>query len=178
MSNNHVLARSNDAALGEDIMHTVSSYCSSTAYVAGNLTDCVPIDFSGNPNTVDAAIAEITPDVASDGSIMDIGILTPAPAVPALQMGVKKSGRTTGLTKSKIGSINVNVNVNYGGGNIAYFTDQLLINGGKFSAGGDSGSLIVTNTDNCPQPVGLLFAGGSYGTIANPISDVLNLKLA
>jgi hypothetical protein len=52
------------------------------------------------------------------------------------------------------------------------YTNQFVINSSTFSAGGDSGSLIVTN-DSCHQPVGLLFAGSSTTTIANPIGEVL-----
>lgn len=44
---------------------------------------------------------------------------------------------------------------------------------GKFSRGGDSGSLIVTQNEN-KNPVGLLFAGGGRWTIANPIGLVLD----
>jgi hypothetical protein len=44
---------------------------------------------------------------------------------------------------------------------------------GLASAGGDSGSLILTNT-SCAHPVALLFAGSSSTTIGNPIGDVLN----
>ena len=48
-----------------------------------------------------------------------------------------------------------------------------MIGGGStFSAGGDSGSLIVTNNGS-HNPVGLLFAGSSTTTIANPIGQVL-----
>ena len=52
------------------------------------------------------------------------------------------------------------------------FTGQLVINSSTFSAGGDSGSLIVTNNAG-HNPVGLLFAGSSTTTIANPIGTVL-----
>lgn len=59
---------------------------------------------------------------------------------------------------------------------VARFVDQILIGGGGFSAGGDSGSLIVLNAKgaNARQPVGLLFAGGSGFTVANPIDAVLD----
>ena len=46
----------------------------------------------------------------------------------------------------------------------------MAVNSPSFSAGGDSGSLIVTQS--AAQPVGLLFAGSSTTTIANPIGDV------
>ena len=52
------------------------------------------------------------------------------------------------------------------------YTNQVLINSSSFSAGGDSGSLIVSNDGNF-NPVALLFAGSSSTTIANPIGEVL-----
>jgi predicted phage tail protein len=51
--------------------------------------------------------------------------------------------------------------------------DQIGISPGTFSAGGDSGSLIVTDDEN-NNPVGLLFAGSSTLTIANKIDLVLD----
>src|SRR5207249_242121 len=55
----------------------------------------------------------------------------------------------------------------------ARFVDQLVIEPGTFSGGGDSGSLIVTDDGN-KNPVALLFAGSSTQTIANRIDLVLN----
>jgi hypothetical protein len=96
-------------------------------------------------------------------------------------MGVKvaKSGRTTGLTCSAVVATNVSTSVQYstncdGTGtifNITY-TNQVDVTSGDFSSGGDSGSLIVTQSD--ATPVALLFAGSSSDTVGNPISDVLN----
>jgi hypothetical protein len=56
---------------------------------------------------------------------------------------------------------------------LARFVDQIAITDGTFSAGGDSGSLIVT-ADDKKNPVGLLFAGSDMHTIANPIGLVLD----
>lgn len=53
------------------------------------------------------------------------------------------------------------------------YTNQVVVSGSGFSAGGDSGSLIVTN-DREHHPVGLLFAGSSTVTVANPIDEVLS----
>src|SRR6185503_10546224 len=53
------------------------------------------------------------------------------------------------------------------------YTNQVVINSSTFSAGGDSGSLIVTN-NSCHQPVALLFAGSATTTIGNPIGEVLS----
>ena len=94
-------------------------------------------------------------------------------------LSVAKSGRTTGFTTGSITSINTSVSVQYtascgGGGKktTVTFTNQIVITPGTFSAGGDSGSLIVTNNAS-HNPVGLLFAGSSSATIANPIGQVL-----
>ena len=85
---------------------------------------------------------------------------------------VHKLGRTTGHTQGTITQTNVVVDVQYGGG-IVRFENQMSIQSGiadPFSAGGDSGSLIVDTDDNA---VGLLFAGNDVTTFANPIDEVL-----
>ncbi|MGH3372784.1 MAG: fibronectin type III domain-containing protein, partial [Nocardioidaceae bacterium] len=53
----------------------------------------------------------------------------------------------------------------------ARFVDQIAVTPDSFSAGGDSGSLIVTQGGN--EPVALLFAGGDGRTIGTPIDTVL-----
>jgi hypothetical protein len=113
------------------------------------------------------------------------GLFQPAPPAnttiaPAIGMPVAKSGRTTGLTCSKISAINLdNVQVDYSpscGSNATAFTvtynNQIDIVSSTFSGAGDSGSLVVDA--QTAQPVGLLFAGTSTDTVANPIQDVLN----
>lgn len=147
------------------------------------------------PSNVDAAIAEIVPgQVDLTGTILDLGpagatSIAAAPpsaqlAVAALGQGVAKSGRTSGLTCSSITSINMTVPISYE--NVcgdttppstippaftAYFNNQVVINGGSFSAAGDSGSLIVT-TDTA-RPVALLYGGSPTDTVANPIEEVV-----
>jgi hypothetical protein len=141
------------------------------------------------PSNVDAAIAEVVPtQVDGSGAILDLGpvgssSISPAPpsatiGTPALGEGVGKSGRTTGLTCSTIQSLNTTVLIDYetscGSATkafTAYFTNQLVIAGGSFSAGGDSGSLIVDTST--ARPLGLLYGGDSTSTVANPISDVI-----
>jgi hypothetical protein len=88
-----------------------------------------------------------------------------------------KSGRTTGLTTGTITSINTSVTIQYQRGcnsgrrfNISY-TNQIVT--GAMSAGGDSGSLLVSN-DGSPNPVGLLYAGSSSTTVYNRIQDVVS----
>ncbi len=86
---------------------------------------------------------------------------------------VHKLGRTTGHTLGEITQTNVVVDVQYGAG-IARFEDQISVESNiedPFSAGGDSGSLIVDENDNA---VALLFAGNNVTTFANPIDEVIN----
>ena len=82
-------------------------------------------------------------------------------------------------TTGTIGAVNASISVQYqrncGSGRkftVAY-TNQVVINSSTFSAGGDSGSLIVTN-DASHNPVALLYAGSSSTTIGNPIGEVLD----
>lgn len=82
-------------------------------------------------------------------------------------MLVKKGWHTTNLTVGRITAINATVDVGYGGGQVARFTDQIVTT--NISAGGDSDSLVVT-LDNIA--VGLLFAGSSVATIVNQIENV------
>jgi hypothetical protein len=83
---------------------------------------------------------------------------------------VQKTGRTTNYTLGRITGVNATVDINYGGGRVGRFLDQILTT--PMSAGGDSGSL-VTTTDEVA--VGLLFAGSSQVTILNQIERVRSL---
>ena len=91
-------------------------------------------------------------------------------------MKVQKCGITTGQTEGRIAYLNVAVNVNYGSSvGVATFYNQIGIRPGGFSAGGDSGSLIIVKGgNNDRRPVGLLYAGSSSLTFANPIIPVLS----
>ncbi|MGD8331462.1 MAG: hypothetical protein PVJ49_18665, partial [Acidobacteriota bacterium] len=91
-----------------------------------------------------------------------------------VNMAVMKYGRTTSETKGRVQGINATVNVGYDSG-VARFVGQIVIGGGGFSQGGDSGSLIVVQKGpDARKPVGLLFAGGGGVTVANPIDEVLS----
>ena len=162
---------------------------STTGACAGEPSPCGP-----SPSNVDAAIAQIVSSGAVDtsGSILDLGtagsagiasappsntVANPATVLGANE-GVAKSGRSTGLTCSTLSSINTEVSVVYNvscGGATAFtstFNNQVIINGGNFSAMGDSGSLVVTK--DTARPVGLLYGGNSTSSSANPIQEVFN----
>ena len=176
LSNNHVLGRSGAAVAGEDVSQPgmIDANCAITTVVA-DYTGAAPL----GPSNVDAAIAQLRPgQMNSSGEIEDIGVPSSTIALPTVGLAVAKSGRTTGFTTGSISSINTSVSVQYqqgcGKGKkfTVTFTGQIVITPGTFSAGGDSGSLIVTNNGS-HNPVGLLFAGSSSSTIANPIGLVL-----
>ena len=176
LSNNHILARQDQAAPGEDISQPglIDNGCRPATIVA---------DFTAAPKlgtNVDAAIALLRDSLMdTTGFIQGIGTISSVVKAPTVGLAVEKSGRTTGTTTGTIGSINTSVNVQYqircgqGKKYVISYTNQIVVNGSGFSAGGDSGSLIVTN-GSCHQPVGLLFAGSSSSTIGNPIGEVLS----
>jgi hypothetical protein len=175
LSNNHVLARSDQATVGDDISQPglIDNGCR-VATVVADFTVAPPLG-----SNVDAAIAQLRPGLMDGtGFIEEIGVPSSTVATPTVGLAVAKSGRTTGFTTGTIGSVNTSVNVQYqkgcGSGKkfIVAYTNQVIINSSTFSAGGDSGSLIVTN-DSAHQPVALLYAGSSTSTIGNPIGEVL-----
>jgi hypothetical protein len=119
--------------------------------------------------------------VRPDGAILEIGTISSQTVAAALNQAVKKSGRTTGLTRSKVSGLNATVSVSYENecaGGAAFtktFTGQIIIQNkaSKFLNSGDSGSLMVEDVSTNPRAVGLLFAGSSSLAVANPIGDVL-----
>lgn len=133
-------------------------------------------------SNVDAAIAEVVPGmVAASGAILEIGPLAAETADATLGQAVKKSGRTTRLTRSKVSALNATVNVSYEtecAGSAAFvkkYTGQIIVanKGSKFLNSGDSGSLLVEDVASSPRAVGLLFAGSNLAAVANPIGEVL-----
>ncbi|HEX8161045.1 MAG TPA: hypothetical protein VF538_04190 [Pyrinomonadaceae bacterium] len=176
LSNNHVLGLAGAATAGDDVSQPglIDNNCA-VATVVGDFT-AAPALSSG----VDCAVAALRAGTMdSTGFIEDIGTISSVTKTPAIGLGVAKSGRTTGFQTGSISSISTTVSIKYPtscGGNSGptfTFTNQVVINSSTFSAGGDSGSLIVTNDAN-HQPVALLFAGSSTSTIGNPINLVLS----
>jgi hypothetical protein len=191
LSNNHVLARSDSAQIGDAIIQPglTDSNCSPTGdTTVGNLSQFVNLQTAGT--NVDAAIAEIVAGtVDTSGNILALGATatggTPDTGPPhagsgisaSLGENVAKSGRTTGLTCSAVDAVNVATSVSYQTGcntgttfSVTY-TGQVSVSGGAFSASGDSGSLIVDQ--NTADPVALLYGGSDTDTVGNPVADVL-----
>jgi hypothetical protein len=175
LSNNHVLANTNAGLVGDPILQP-GPYDGGTdpADRIATLSRWVPITLepptprAQHRNVVDAAIAQgqfhdLDREIYWNGYVrgwrrkanVGVGLL------------VKKTGRTTNFTTGRITAINATVDVGYGGGRVARFFDQIITT--NMSAGGDSGSLVLT-LDNVA--VGLLFAGSSVATIVNQIENV------
>lgn len=134
-------------------------------------------------SNVDCAVAQVIPGmVNSSGAILEIGTISAQTIAASLNQAVKKSGRTTGLTRSSVSGLNATISVAYDNecaGGAAFtktFTGQIVITnrGSKFLNSGDSGSLMVEDVGTNPRAVGLLFAGSSSTAIANPIGQVLS----
>lgn len=172
LSNNHVLARQNNARIGEQIVQPGRA---DTRGIPSNavavLTAYKPVSFT-SPNTIDAAIARYTG--WHSYSMVDKAF-APSHTITNAYAGQKvmKMGRTTELTHGTVQATNVTIKVDFDG-RTAVFENQIYIRGDyeEFLKAGDSGSLLVTQSGQ--NPVGLLFAGGEGSAFANPIQDVLN----
>jgi hypothetical protein len=134
-------------------------------------------------NNVDVSVAQVASGmVRSDGAILEIGTISKDIMEASVGQGVKKSGRTTGLTSSTVSALNATISVAYENecaGGAAFtktFTGQIVISnkGSRFLNSGDSGSLMVENVSTNPRAIGLLYAGSSSTAIANPIGEVLS----
>jgi hypothetical protein len=190
LSNNHVLARSDHAAVGDTIVQPglIDNNCTPNGDGPGTvpvaaLTTWLPLQ---SPQTnADAAIAQIASHtVDSTGSILELGahqqdgsLAAAPPGISStngkgesatLQLRVAKSGRTTGLTCGRVTALDLDVAVDY------YrdcaetkpyltktFTGQIAVSGDRFSDAGDSGALVVDSSN--AEPLGLFFAGGVDG---------------
>ena len=175
LSNNHVIANSNAASIGDPILQPgTADGGTDPADRIANLTRFIPIrlfppiPLEAQNNLVDAAIAEGPFDLLNR-EIYWTGYVRGWRRKEDVTVGttVQKTGRTTRYTTGRITVIDASVDVNYGGGTVARFVDQIITT--NMSAGGDSGSL-VTTLDNVA--VGLLFAGSEVAMIANQIENV------
>jgi hypothetical protein len=182
LSNNHVLANSNNAVFGDCICQPgPADGGSCPTYQIAILERFVPIVFGGPTNYVDCATGWCWPDrvrrelVYLSGGATQFFRISSQPRYPQLGWNVGKSGRTTQVTVGRIVDINWSGWINYGAAGSAWFAGQFVVQGqsGNFSAPGDSGSSVWT-WDSRRDPVGLLFAGGGGFTICNPMPWVVS----
>lgn len=169
LSNNHVLADENRVASVASIVQPATLDGDRNADHVAELSSYVPLKFDNKRNWMDAAIAEF--DGNASKTIFGIGPLTGA-GTPSLNLLVRKSGRTTGLTEGVVRIVRFDVfDVEYDQGMVRIDDIMVIENvDGPFSKPGDSGSAIV---DAQGRVIGLLFGGSDVVTFAIPIRRVL-----
>jgi len=190
LSNNHVLAESDQAALGDTIVQPalIDQNCDQNAgRPVAALRYVVPLATART--NVDAALAEVNSgSVDPGGAILQLGTpgsgvngsiaaaapaagvgeeLTPASFTPgSAPLLVAKSGRTTGLTCSTIDAVNLSIEVDYYkdcAETLPYYRKTFT---GQIGIGGDGFSdsgdsgALVVDAANA-EPLGLYFAGGT-----------------
>jgi hypothetical protein len=204
LSNNHVLANSNDGTVGDAILQPgpFDGGREDTDLLA-TLVRFVPLRFSEEPptcglaqgvawvantlarltgsshrlkayrsqaealNVVDAALARPLADGLIVDEILEIGVVA-GTAEARLGLAVRKSGRSSGLSRGEIRILEATIDVEYAARR-ARFEGQIVST--PMSEPGDSGSLLVSADEQVG--VGLLFAGSQQATIFNPIQAVL-----
>jgi len=169
LSNNHVLANEGRGQVGDPVLQP-GTYDGGRVDrdTIAHLAEFAKLDPEAT-NAIDAAIAtpvvkdEVAPEILNIGRVL-------GEAEPEIGMAVRKSGRTTRLTRGRVSATDVTLRVGYAGASLV-FTDQFFIEGDpdRFSGAGDSGSVIV---DDDRRAVGLLFAGSPFVTVANRWSNV------
>lgn len=177
LSNNHVLAASNQGTPGDLVIQPGSFDGGlSPSDAIATLERFEPLTLGpsraipGRYNLVDAAVARPLDTRNVTASV--VGVVIPRGVGQALVgQQVIKAGRTTEVTTGQVIATNATVVVgpyNSDGTGFGQFRHQIITTG--MSAGGDSGSLLMTRSSL--EAVGLLFAGSSTITIHNHISDV------
>lgn len=190
LSNNHVLAESDQGHIGDTIDQPglIDGACTplnrpgSTLHPIGTLRSFVPL--ASQQTNVDAALAAVAPGaVDAKGSILGLGAPQQGQTIGAappmagrgetltaanLAMNVAKSGRTTGLTCSSIDAVDLTVKVDYYKDcaetqpyTTKTYTNQIGIGGAHFTDSGDSGALVLDASNS--EAIGLYFAGGTDG---------------
>ncbi|MCI1137053.1 S1 family peptidase [Stenotrophomonas maltophilia] len=189
VSNNHVFSDDNCQTLGPILQPGMLDGGKSGRDDIGDLIRGVSIIFCPSVNQVppvfnkvDAALMRLSHPLGEDfNGASVIGAVKGFWNPSCTGWDVRKTGRTTGLTRGVITDIGVGpMYLKYGPSQFAWFDDQIAIEGFEdkcFSDKGDSGSLVLDGYD-CG--VGLIFADNSGGgrssefvSYANPISAVL-----
>ncbi len=172
LSNNHVLANSNKGKYRDPILQPgLMDGGKRTKDIIAELSYLVELDRAG-ANRMDAAIAEVLPGVPHEYAFGKKNVT--GMAEPFNGMKVEKLGRSTGHTKGRVTTRNLDIQVDFDGKAVE-FIDQFEIKGNRgtmFCDSGDSGALVYQK--DTMNAVGLLFAGTDDGTtFATPISEVL-----
>ncbi|KOA88686.1 hypothetical protein [Clostridium botulinum] len=173
LSNNHVLASTNFAPLGNKIIQP--SYAFGGDFktdVVAILSKFIPIKFEGiikaPSNYADCAIAKVINKSLVSPRIAFVGI-PQEPIVPRLDQSIKKVGYSTELTSGIIIGINATAEVHSATTEEKFlFKEQIVTT--NIGSSGDSGALLL---DPSNHTLGLLMSGCSSRNICNPIKYIL-----
>jgi hypothetical protein len=170
LSNFHVMCVDNGSSVGDQM--TQPSRVDTGSCPSGVVGTLLR---SALTSSVDGAVCTLS-GRGSACEIVDIGAVA-GTGTAALNLSVRKRGRTTGLTFGRVDSVSLSVSVDYGDGiGVKTLTNQIGLlpdttKNPKFGDHGDSGSVVV---DDNRKIVGLYFAGSDDGSgVANPIAAVL-----
>ncbi|MPQ43684.1 hypothetical protein [Clostridium tarantellae] len=167
LSNNHILTDSQTKPLGTRIVQPAIPDGGTILDAVATLSSYIPLQSGTRQiNTVDCAIARIISNSFISNEIAWLGYPKGTSNV-ILGEKVKKIGRSSGRTTSTVRSISSFLYINLGG-RYYLFQDQIIMD--KFSLEGDSGSLVLNNSN---KAIGLLMATSTYASIANNINSVL-----
>ena len=169
VSNNHVLASNNPAAIGQPVYQPAGRDGGTLADAVATVVHFDPLDI-GVLNRLDIAVAEVTlpgpvNPIPLDFFVQPLEVFR----IPIVGETVRKSGRTTGLTSGLVGDTDALVNITYPPPiGVLTFVGTVLVSGASFMAGGDSGSWTY---DSAMNMVGMGFAVNGAGTawLINPL---------
>jgi len=187
LSNNHVLANSNQCFGGDPIVQPGPADATATPSLVGRLANWFPLSKTDRTG-VDAATATFSDrvDFFEPWNYSGIGQIGKNPVSNRFSVSrVIKKGRTTGITRGTVSAFDLDgVQIDYGTPSdpaIVTFDSQIELIGAPpaqpFSQPGDSGSFVIDR--DSMQAYALLYGGGvdSMGidrTLAHFMPDVLS----
>lgn len=199
VSNNHVLANSNNCRLGDFILQPGAHDGGTLEDIVGNLEQYVPIVFTDDATCKVAKLAvkllnkfaewagshhRIPRPISTETNLVDCAVASPATQAivseEILEIGIP-NGYGVAVVGDEVKKSGRTTGLTHGVITInnaivkVQFGDKVAVFEDQIittemSQGGDSGSLVL-NTNN--QIVGLLFAGSSTQTIINKIAHVI-----
>lgn len=163
LSNNHVLADTDRASIGDPVLSPGPADGGRPGVDrVATLAAFEPLGATGN--LLDLAVATVDDPSLVGGNPVPEGVLSGVVEEVLDGLAVAKTGRTTGHTTGTVTAVELDgVTVDYDRGQLLSFDDCLEVEGDgrAFSDGGDSGSVVYA-LDGL-SALGLLFAGSTTG---------------
>jgi len=166
LSNNHVYARSNEADLGEAIMQPSPRDGGTEDDLVGRLLGYVPIEDGVRVDIAARSVSEDTPDKHNLPDRFGTSVRRDNYA-DLDGKGLRKTGRTTGVSTGRVMATSATVNVRFPDGQVK-IRDTIITT--SMSRGGDSGSDVFV--EETGEYVATLFAGSSSSTIVVKAANI------